>query len=382
MALDLNEIRSGIRTGAQPPKSIVEAFSELMNKNISFFGKTISDKRKEYFYSEMYILISSGVDMKTAFDIMEEQAENEQLRQLYSYINQQVISGANLSDALHSSGHFSQYEYHSLRIGEESGQLVAVLKSLHEYFDIKVKQTRKLVNSLSYPVLVLFVALATVFFMLHVMVPMFVDVFSRFDAELPALTRMIIKISNLLSAYALFFVLVIILLAIFIYKYRHKRMFRKYSSLIILKLPVIGNISKLVYQQRFFHAMSLLISARTPVLHAIQLVNKMISFYSLEEDLMKIEKSILSGMSLNESMKGSVFFDKRVISIIKVAEEVNQLDAIFANLNSRMTDDLNQKMAVLNSLLEPILIIFVGILVAIILIAMYLPMFQLSTTIY
>lgn len=118
------------------------------------------------------------------------------------------------------------------------------------------------------------------------------------------------------------------------------------------------------------------------MLRAIQLVRNMVNFYALEQSLAVIEQSILQGDLLHASMKKTGFFDSRVTALIKVAEEINQLDTIFANLSERYTQELEHKVGILTSMLEPLLIIFVGILVAIILISMYLPMFKLSTAMY
>ena len=138
----------------------------------------------------------------------------------------------------------------------------------------------------------------------------------------------------------------------------------------------------MIYFERFSQSLALLISSKTPLLNAIQLVKNMIVFYPYVKALNVIEKDIMQGMQLNESMSKFPLFDKRVISLIKVAEEVNQLDTIFQKLSKQYSEELEHKLSILSSLLEPVLIIFVGLIVGIILIAMYLPMFQLSTSIY
>ncbi|OFX26851.1 MAG: hypothetical protein A2033_08155 [Bacteroidetes bacterium GWA2_31_9] len=128
--------------------------------------------------------------------------------------------------------------------------------------------------------------------------------------------------------------------------------------------------------------MALLIASRTPMLRAIQLVRNMIGFYPFEKALDIIDSDIMSGKSLHESMKKFSIFDNRTISLVKVAEEVNQLDTIFERLNKQYSDELEHRIGMMSSLLEPAMIIFVGVLVGVILVAMYLPLFQLSTSIY
>jgi len=382
VALDLNKISNQAGPAGSQETNLFDTVVEFFSKDISFSKPKMSDKRKEFFYSELKILFSSGVDIKTAIEIIEEQCTKKNDLELYSGLKTRIVEGASLSEAVHVTGLFSNYEYFSLQIGEESGKLTEVLQALHTFYDNKIKQTRKLVNSFSYPVMVLIMAVSAVAFMMHFMVPMFVDIFLRFDAELPAITQVIVNISNAFSAYAGVFFFLIASLAIGYIAFRKHPRFRSITAGLVLKIPLIGGLVRMVYLQRFFQAMALLISARTPMLRAIQLVKNMVNFQTLETSLSEIEADILQGKLLHESMKRTGFFDMRIVSLIKVAEEVNKLDTIFSNLEQRYSEELEHKVGMLSNMLEPLLIIFVGILVAVILVSMYLPMFQLSTAIY
>lgn len=382
LALNINEIQNNNKSGDNKDNSIIDQISAFMSKDISFGSKKIPDKRKEFFYSELNILLSSGVDIKTSIEIIKEQNTKKKDIELYSSIKNEIINGSSLSEALKKTELFSNYEYYSIKIGEESGKLPDVLTALHTFYDKKIKQKRQLINSFSYPILVLCMALAAVTFMMQFMVPMFVDIFMRFDAELPAITQFIVDVSDVFSRYSGIIFLFIIGIIISIYALKKNPSFLRISTGIILKIPLLGSLIRMVYLQRFFQAMALLISAKTPMLRAIQLVKNMVNFYALKYSLEQIEEGILHGELLHESMKKTGFFDLRIISLIKVAEEVNRLDTIFENLNERYNEELEHKIGVLSNMMEPILIMFVGVLVAVILIAMYLPMFQLSTTIY
>jgi type IV pilus assembly protein PilC len=163
---------------------------------------------------------------------------------------------------------------------------------------------------------------------------------------------------------------------------RKKEFFRAKSSSLMLKLPFFGELIQKMYITRFCQSMSLLLGAKTPMLKSLELVRNMISFYPFERIIDIMKSDILHGKLLNESMSRFTLFDSRIISLVRVAEEVNQLDVIFSKLNNQYNDELEHNISMLSSLLEPIMIIFVGVLVSIILIAMYLPMFQLSSSIY
>ncbi len=356
------------------------SFFDFLSKDISILGNQLTDKKKERFYSELHILLMAGIDIKTALELVEEDQIKPKDKQLFSDIKNFVIKGGSISEAIKSSGKFSAYEYYSLQIGEESGRIVQVLQELHGFFSKKIKQTRQIISALSYPIIVLLTAFGAIFFMMRFVVPMFADVFGRFGGNLPYLTKLIIKISNAFSNYSLYSFIIISLIVFLLYSYRTKEWFRKISSGIILKIPFVGELVQKIYLARFCHSMNLLISSKTPMIQSIQLVKKMVGFYPIEYSLSIIESDILKGNSISESLSKFPIYNKRMLSLIRVAEEVNQLDIMFGKLAQQYSDDVEHQTGLIGSMIEPIMIIFLGLMVAVVLIAMYLPMFQLSTS--
>lgn len=137
---------------------------DFLNKEISFSSGGFSDKKKESFYSELHILLSSGVDLKTSLEIITQEEEKKAQQIIFKNITDEVISGFSLSDALNETGKFTSYEFHSIKIGEESGRLNEILKELTNFYARKVHQKRQVVGAFSYPVMVLFVAFGAVLF--------------------------------------------------------------------------------------------------------------------------------------------------------------------------------------------------------------------------
>jgi type IV pilus assembly protein PilC len=382
MGIDLKEIERKTSERRNIPKNRSNFNLDFLNKEITLFSSNLSDKKKERFFSDLSILLTSGIDIKTAMEIIIEEQEKAVDKNLYIGISNEILKGKSLSEAILDTQKFSNYDYFNIKIGEESGRINVILTELNSYYSKKIKQKRQLINAFTYPILVLITALAAVVFMMNFMVPMFVDIFSRSNKELPYLTKLIVKISDFFSAYFGYFLLLSFIVVVTGYFIRKNKMYRKISSQILLKLPLFGNIIKLIYLERFFQSLALLIKSKVVLLKSIQLVKNMIEFYPFVESLEIIEDDILHGELLNESMMKFSLFDKRIISLIKVGEEVNRLDEIFEKLNKQYSEELEHKISLLSSLLEPILIIFIGILVAVILIAMYLPMFQMGSSIY
>ncbi|HEX3008683.1 MAG TPA: type II secretion system F family protein [Bacteroidales bacterium] len=380
MAIVIKDINHVQRKSEVPKRKF--DFLSLLNKEISLNRGNLSDRKKESFYSEMNILLSSGVDIRSALDIVVEEQKKESEKKLFEEIRDRVINGKSISESILETGKFSAYEYHSLRIGEESGRLKDVLSGLNSYFSKKIKQRRQVVSALTYPALVLITAVIAVFFMMNFIVPMFVDVFKRFNGQIPALTQAIIRISSFFKSYSLLLLLFLLGIAVVIMLIRKKTFFRAWYSKLLIRLPLFGGIIQKVYLVRFCETMALLIGARTPMVRSIQLVKQMIGFYPYEVALEKISSDILHGKLLHQSLQQFDLFSSRVVSLVKVAEEVNQLDVIFSKLSIQLNEELEHKIGLLSSLLEPVMIMFVGVLVAVILISMYLPLFQLGTSIY
>lgn len=364
-------------------QSTKEAFDLMafLNKDIQLFGNgQLSDKKKEEFYLEFSTLLLSGIDIRTAFDLILVDQKKEKTGRIFLAIKEDVVQGATLSQAVQASNKFSAYEYQSIRIGEETGKLDEILRELALYYKSKISQRRKIISALTYPCIVLFTSIGAVFFMLKFVVPMFADVFTRFGGELPWITAAILKASNFIDSTIGWFLLFLITIVVFTYTQRNKLWYRKWSSRIILKIPIAGELIRKIHLARFANTMRLLVSTNTPLLYAIQLIGQMTDFYPVQESLRKTEQSIMRGESLHESLATFDFYPSKIIQLIRVGEEVNRLSFFFEKIANQLTEEIEYKTSTISTVLEPLIIIFLGLVVGVILIAMYLPMFQMSNS--
>jgi len=352
----------------------------FLSKDISFGGTQLPDKKKEEFYVEFSTLLLSGVDLKTAFDLVLLDQKNSKDNKLFQEIKGNVLVGDSLSDAIRKSDKFSNYEFFSLRIGEETGKLGEVMKELALFYKSKISQRRKIISALTYPLIVLSTSVGAVLFMLKFVVPMFSDIFTRFGGELPAITAFILKVSQFMDRTFWWGVLAILILVVFIRVNRKQLWWRKWSSKIMLRLPLFGDIIRKVHLARFANTMRLLVSTNTPLLQSIQLVQQMTDFYPIAQSLEGAEKEILQGESLHAALAKYPFYPPKTVQLIRVGEEVNRLDFFFEKIATQLTEEVEYKTSTLSSLLEPFIIIFLGLVVGLILIAMYLPMFQMSNS--
>lgn len=359
----------------------VSWLKKILSQEITIFSAQFGDKQKEEFYLEMATLLSSGVDLRSALQILEEEQTNQKFALTIQHVKDGLIKGLSLWEAMQMEGSFTSYEYFAIQIGEETGKIVAVLEQLHQYFTARLKQKRQLVNALSYPVIILLTSIGAVTFMLMFIVPMFSDVFKRFGGDLPVVTKLIIDMAAFFRSYFWLFALMAAVAISIIYRYRDTQFMKISLARLVKKIPVIGHIVYSMQTARFCTSMALLLGSKVPLIRSLELVRQMIEFYPIQVTLGPIAEDIMNGNFLHVSMSRHPVYGKKLLSLIKIGEEVNKLDLFFDKLAKQFSSEAEHQMGLLSTFLEPLMIIFLGIIVGVILLAMYLPMFQISTTV-
>ncbi len=357
------------------------SIQKLLETEINLFGTSFSNKKKYNFYLELSVLLKAGITIKEALTLIQENQKKDIDKKLFDTILAEIISGKSFSETLRETNKFSEYEYFSVKIGEETGSLAKVTEQLSVFFERKNEQKRIVIAALTYPVIILITAFLVILFMLNYVVPMFQEIFKQNNIELPWITKLIVKLSDLVKDYGLYFFLLLLIFIIGFKFFNRNSKFKRILHYALLKTPVFGKFISKVYLAQFTQAVSLLTSSKIPILNSIQLVSKMIQFVPFQEDLKIVENEILKGSSLHESLKKCKMFDSRMISLVKVSEETNQTDFIFKQLNDQYSQEVTQQSKILSTILEPFIILIVGLIVAVLLVSMYLPMFQLSDAI-
>ncbi|SNR80535.1 type IV pilus assembly protein PilC [Maribacter sedimenticola] len=354
--------------------------NNLLQKEITF-GKSFGSKRKEDFYSELAVLLNAGIQLKDAIALIQGNQKKEKQIAIFTKMEDALLAGQSFFEVLKNKPEFTEYEYYSIKIGEETGTLPKIVEELGKFYERKNEQHRNLMSALTYPIIILCTAVLVLVFMLRMVVPMFEDIFKQNGVELPTITKMIINASNFIKDYGWLVLVFIILILILRNVFSKKDWFKKWNDKFIQKIPYVGSFITSVYLAQFTQAVALLTASKVPMLNSIQLVNKMINFYTLNNALENVEKEVMAGKSLNQSMAGNKIFDNKMISLVKVAEETNQTEYIFERLSQQYAIEVQQKSKLLSTLMEPLIIIVIGIFVGVILVAMYLPMFKLSNVV-
>ncbi|KAB5492145.1 type II secretion system F family protein [Flagellimonas hadalis] len=366
------------KVSANQRKSVEDRIP-ILERELTWFSKPFSNKKKEDFYTELGVLLKAGITLKEALKLIEEGQKKETQKKIVANIGESLLSGFSFSEAIKNRKEFTEYEYYSIKIGEESGTLETITKELGLFYAKKNEQRRNLVNALTYPIIIMVTAMLVVVFMLRMVVPMFQDIFKQNQVELPWITRFIVSLSDFIGHNG-WWILLFLVTALFLKKTLFdNRWFRRQMDYLMMRVPYLGSFLKAVYLSQFTRAISLLSASKVPVLNSIELASKMIDFYPLNDALISVEEKIVRGESLSDSLRGNAIFSNKMISMVKVAEETNQTEYMFERLNQQYSIEVDQKSKLLSTLLEPMIILVVGVCVGVILVAMYLPMFKLGS---
>ena len=351
----------------------------LLKKDLLHFGSRLSDVRRERIFRDLHLLVQAGVDPRTVLDLLVKAQSEKVSREVLGKVRDGVMRGLLISDSMEEAQVFTPYEVHSMRIGEESGRLASVCEQLADHHADRIKLTRMVRQAFAYPLFILVITLAVVFFMMNVVVPMFAQVFARSGAELPALTQAVLRVSGFIrTAWPVLLVLgaaAVVLVASF----GKRATDHPAVERVLFTLPVLGDIRRKALLARHCRAMAFLLQAGSPLDRALELCAEMAGSPHLFHALRQVRQEVVLGRTLQNAMVQHRIFDTQLIAMLAVAEEVKQLDVMYLRSSERYAADVQHRTSVLGSILEPATILVIAVLVGTVLVAMYLPMFKLST---
>lgn len=342
-------------------------------------NKEIKDGRKEVLFSELYSLLTSGLDFGRSFRLLIEGENDKHLKQLLENLYASVVKGNSLWESFAYSKSFTALDCGVLRIGEETGRIDESLRFLTDYYHKRVEQRRMVSGAISYPLIILVTAVVVLIFMITVIVPMFEQVYARMGGELPGITRWIINFSKNFPLYLTLLFCLIVGIGAFFFLYGKTDTTRSFVSKIVLKIPIVGELIRKNQQARFCKLLYLLYSSGIPLLRGIEMLKDIITFYPYQHSFDSICEGLRKGELFAEKLgEFPNIYDRKLYTLVRVGEETNRLGDMLLKQGEDLTKELEHKLKQLGNLIEPILILGVGGLVAIVLISMYLPMFKLG----
>jgi len=330
------------------------------------------------FTRQFATMISAGLPMVQCLEILGTQMESAELRKIIMKVKDSVQSGATLSEALgrHKKA-FDDLYVNMVEAGEVGGALDTILVRLAQYREKADKLIRKVKGALVYPIVVMVVAMGVTFAMLRFIVPIFAKMFSGLGAELPAPTQIVLGISNFLRDQTLLILFVIVLLIIGFKMFLRNPKGRLAWDTFKLKMPLLGPLIRKSAISRFTRTLATLLSSGVSILDALSITAKTAGNMVLQNAINKSMLSIAEGETITQPLKESGVFPPMVTQMISVGERTGGMDEMLAKIADFYDDEVDAAVAALTSIIEPVVIVFMGAVIGGILIAMYLPMFDI-----
>lgn len=331
------------------------------------------------FSRQLASLLKSGVPILDALGIISEQSESEYLKQILNKIRNDVKGGVSFSSALENYPKiFSSLYIGIIRAGENSGRFHEALLRIAEYRLKQEEMLSRFKMAMAYPILMAFVGIATVIFMLTFVMPRLMNIFTTLGQNLPLATTILIKVSSFLRVQ--WFWILIILMAVIIVGRRELRTPAGRASLSIFKLslPIYGTFTLKVELGRFCRTMELLIKSGLPILKSIELAIPVLENEVIKNELSKGYKELEQGGSFGKTLKGAKSIPIFMSNLIIIGEESGRLHEALGEIADSYERDTEEAMRIMASLLEPMMILMVGLIVGFIVIAMLLPIFEIN----
>ncbi|ENX3947356.1 type II secretion system F family protein [Photobacterium damselae subsp. damselae] len=332
---------------------------------------------------QLATMIESGVPIVQALKLMASSHHKAEVRAVLTQVNTQVEAGASLSKALKSSSPlFDNFYCDLVATGEETGYLGQVFVRLATYREKSEAMRKKVIKAMIYPSMVMLTAISVTILMLVFVIPQFAAIFGSFGAELPWFTRQVLKASDFLINYG-GYLAVGLLLVLVLYRYSYKRSysFRLRMARLSLRLPIIGNVVLKATIARFARTLATTFSAGIPLLTGLQSAGKTAGNLHIEEAIMEAHTSAAAGMPLYLSLRQCNVFPELMLQMTMIGEESGSLDDMLNKMASLYENDVDNIVDNLGQILEPLIIIVLGVLIGGLLVAMYMPIFTLMSVI-
>lgn len=343
------------------------------------FGKVISTDHFLLFNQELLALVRAGLPIVQSFDIMLERQKNVRFREILSEIREKITSGVALSDAFASYGEMFPPIYStSLRAGERSGDLEGVLKRFLRYQKMISNLRRKVIGALIYPLILVILCSAMIFVMLTYVIPKFAEFFEGFGAELPWFTMLMINIATKLRSNLLLTVITTAV-GLFLLIRWAKTSGRLMWDRMKLHIPFAGGVLHRFAIMQFTQSLGTLLQGGTPMVPAIEIASQSITNQLVSTKIAGIVQNVREGEPLWRSLDSTGVISDLAIEMIKVGESTGALTEMLANVSEFYDEEIEARLARMVSAIEPIILVFMGIIIAGLLYAFYLPLFRLST---
>jgi type IV pilus assembly protein PilC len=355
------------------------AIQEKKAAGINFsFRKKVSQSEIAIFTRQFSVMLDAGLPLVQALDAIAQQHPNKDFKTVLEQIRTDVESGTTLSAAMARHPKvFDTLFTNMIAAGETGGILDTILQRLCSFIEKIVKLKRALRSAMIYPSTILTIAVGVVVIILWKVVPVFSTLFEGFNVELPLPTRFVIALSGLVERYVLLLIVLAGIAAFGLRSYNQTEKGRRIIDRTLLKTPILGDVLRKIGVARFTRTLATLLTSGVPILEALNITAKTSGNAILEDTIYQVRLKIEGGGTMSEPMQQSGFFPPMVTQMVSVGESTGELDTMLVKVADYYEEEVDVVVANLLTLLEPLLMVFLGVVVGGIVISMYLPLFKL-----
>lgn len=340
----------------------------------------VSNKTLALTANQFFIMLKAGLPMTRTIELIADQCDDKLMRRILRASAADVAAGYSLAGSLEKNGKKIPAVFiETVRAGEESGTLEESFHSLEVYYTRAHKTNKKVKSALTYPIIVLLIAIVVIAIVMIVLVPTMTDTLQSFGTELPLPTRILIAISHFLSTWWYLLLIVIAAIILGLYLFGKSEKGKMAYSKLKMKLPVIGKITRYNAAAQVANTLATLLAAGLPVTKALDIVSRVVDSRCVGKELSEAIIKLEGGMSLGEALKNSQYLPDMLIEMITVGESSGMLEDTLRTIGLYYSEEATSASDAALGLLEPMITIILGVLVAFIVIAIYMPIFSMST---
>ena len=345
-------------------------------------GGNVPAKKLSIFTRQFSVMLDAGLPLVQCLEILGGQEDHKVFKKIIDDVRSDVEGGTSLAEAMrrHSAA-FDNLYVNMIAAGEAGGILDIILQRLSTYIEKSVKLKNQVKSAMTYPIAVIVIAMGVVAVILLKVIPVFAQMFASMGAQLPWLTRMVVTASDILQSYALWVGALIAFIIVALREWHKTYRGARVLDRAVLAIPVLGMLMRKIAIARFCRTLATLTSSGVPILDGLEITARTSGNAIIEDAIMSVRKSVEEGKTISQPLSETKVFPSMVCQMISVGEQTGALDAMLSKIADFYEDEVDTAVNGLMKLIEPIMIVFLGVVIGTIVVAMYLPMFSILTQI-
>jgi type IV pilus assembly protein PilC len=371
-------VRSNLMRLRITPTKIKKKPKDLF-ENVSWLQPTVKEKDIILFARQFSTMIDAGLPIIQCLEILHAQQNNKTFKRMIKEIKEQVESGATLAEALKRfPKHFDDLFVNMIAAGEAGGILDAILRRLAAYMEKAAKLKSQVKGAMTYPIVTLIIAVVVLGIILVFVIPVFEEMFADFGGELPVPTQIVVKASELVKSKIVYIIIGIFILGFALKKFYATEKGQDTVDDLMLKIPVFGELLRKVAVAKFTRTMGTMLASGVAILEALDIVAKTSGNRTVERAIYDVRSGIAEGRTMADPLSESGVFPAMVCQMISVGESTGALDAMLEKIADFYDEEVDQAVENLTSLIEPFMLVFLGVTIGGLVVAMYLPIFKMA----